>query len=65
MNSNTFLTSWKTTAGGVATIALGALTTFVGVKIPGFNMDFGSALIAGMALIAAKDGDVTGGTVRQ
>ena len=60
-----FLTNWKTSAGGFILILMGALSTFVGVKIPGFNMDFGSALAAGLALIMAKDSNVTGGTTSQ
>jgi len=49
------LTNWKTSVGGLLIILLGALGTFLGIKVPGFNMDFGSALTAGIALIFAKD----------
>jgi len=48
-------TNWKTSLGGVILIAVGALGTFLGVKVPGFSMDFGAALTAGLALIFAKD----------
>lgn len=57
-----FSVNWKTTVAGLVTIALGALSTFAGVRIPGFNLDFMSALIPGVGLIMAKDGNVTGGT---
>lgn len=59
------LTNWKTSLGGLVLIVIGALSTFVGVKVPGFNMDFGSALAAGIALMMAKDSNVTGGAVSQ
>jgi hypothetical protein len=52
--------NWKTTLTGVVIIALGAANTFAGIKIPGFNMDFIAALTAGIGLLAAKDGNVTG-----
>jgi hypothetical protein len=61
----TLLSNWKTSVGGLIIILIGALSTFVGIKVPGFNMDFGSALTAGLALILAKDSNVTGGTTQQ
>ena len=33
--------------------------------LPGFNMDFGPALTASLALLLAKDSNVTGGTTQQ
>jgi hypothetical protein len=60
-----FLTNWKTSAGGLILIVMGALHTFLGINIPGFGMDFGSAMAAGLALIFAKDQNVTGGTTSQ
>jgi hypothetical protein len=62
---NFIATNWKTTAAGVATIGLGLLSSVAGVKIPGFTMDAGAAIITGLGLVMAKDGNVTGGTVKQ
>ena len=59
------LTNWKTGLAGLIIIALGALSSFLGVHVPGFNMDFGAALTTGIALILAKDSNVTGGTTPQ
>lgn len=56
------LANWKTSLGGIILIALGAASSFLGVKVPGFNLDFTAALTAGLALLFAKDGNVTGGT---
>ena len=50
------LANWKTTLTGVLIIGLGALNTFVGIHIPGFNLDFGAALAAGAGMLLAKDG---------
>lgn len=49
-------TNWQTSLTGVVIIGLGALGTFLGIKIPGFTMDFGTALAMGIGLILAKDG---------
>lgn len=57
---NFILTNWKTSLGGLILIVLGALSTFLGVKVPGFTMDFGTAFVAGIALLTAKDGNVSG-----
>ncbi len=57
---NSLLTNWKTSASGLIIILLGALGTFVGVKIPGFTMDFSAALLTGIGLIMAKDNNVSG-----
>lgn len=59
------LTNWKTGAAGLIIILIGALSTFLGIHVPGFNMDFGAALTTGIALILAKDSNVTGGTTPQ
>jgi len=57
--------NWKTSLGGLVLIVLGAANTFLGIHVPGFDMGFSAALTAGLALIFAKDGNVTGGTVKQ
>ncbi len=57
---NALLTNWKTSAAGLIIVLLGALSTFVGIKIPGFTMDFSNALLVGIGLIMAKDNNVTG-----
>lgn len=49
------LTHWRTTLAGVVLIVLGALNSFAGVHVPGFDMGFTAALSAGMGLIVAKD----------
>ncbi len=54
--------NWKTSLSGAIIIALGALNTFLGLHVPGFNLDFTAALAAGVGLILARDGDLTGGT---
>lgn len=61
---NYMITNWKTSLTGVVIIALGALNTFAGIHVPGFNLDFTAALAAGLGLILAKDGDVAA-TVKQ
>jgi hypothetical protein len=62
---NTIAANWKTTATGAIVIALGAAHTFLGINIPGFTLDFLSALPVGAGLILAKDANVTGGTIKQ
>lgn len=63
-----FLANWKTTAGGLATLALGVMSLF-GIKVVGSaSIDPQTALgmiTGGLALIFAKDGNVTGGTSAQ
>ncbi len=51
--------NWKTSLAGTIIIALGALNTFLGIRIPGFNLDFTAALAAGAGLILAKDAGVS------
>lgn len=62
---NFILSNWKTSVTGLAIIALGAAGTFLGIKIPGFNMDFLAALTVGIGMLLGKDGNVTGGTSQQ
>ena len=59
------LTNWKTGAAGLIIIVLGALSSFLGIHVPGFNMDFGAAVVTGIGMILAKDSNVTGGTLPQ
>ena len=63
----TMLNNWKTTASGVAAIlvALGDIAAALSHgNVPNVTADF-AAITAGIGLIAAKDGNVTGGTVHQ
>ncbi len=62
---DSILSNWKTSLTGVVIIILGALGTFLGVKVPGFSLDFGSALTVGIGLLLSKDSNVTGGTTQQ
>jgi opacity protein-like surface antigen len=62
---NSFLLNWKTTAGGAATVLLGVLS-LLGVKVAGaapIDPQIAMGMITGgLALIFAKDSNVTGGT---
>lgn len=49
------LTNWKTSVAGLVIIAVGALHQLFGVDVPGFNLDLGSAITAGLGLIFARD----------
>lgn len=49
------LTNWKTSLGGVILIIVAILHQFLGINVPGFTMDIGAALAAGLALIFAGD----------
>lgn len=64
-----FLTNWKTTAAGAAAIlgAVADLLTQASTKTWDMNrlLADGAAASAGLGLIFAKDGNVTGGTVKQ
>lgn len=54
---NEYLSNWKTTAPGVALLAL-AVLEFLGVRIPGVPNDPGVLImqgLAGLGLVAAKD----------
>lgn len=54
--------NWKTSLIGVATFAIAVLHVFV-PEIPG--PDIATAVSALLLGLAAKDGNVTGGTVQQ
>ena len=49
------LINWRTSLGGIILIAVAALHQFFGVNVPGFSMDLGAALTAGLALLLAQD----------
>ncbi len=50
-----YLMNWRTSAGGVVLIVIGLLHLVAGVDVPGFTMDPGAAIAAGVALVMAKD----------
>jgi hypothetical protein len=52
--------NWQTTTAGLIVIALGAAHTFLGIDVPGFSLDFITALPVGAGLILAKDAAVAG-----
>lgn len=59
--------NWKTTTTGILAI-LTAVISAANSLIQGHPVDYGStitAVMAGVGLIAAKDSNVTGGTVKQ
>ena len=62
------LANWKTTAGGAVTVLLGVLS-LLGVKVAGqasIDPQVAMGMITGgLALIFAKDNNVTGGTTQQ
>ncbi len=63
-----FLTNWKTTAGGLLTMGLG-VASLLGIKVAGqaaIDPQVALGMITGgFALIFAKDGNVTGGSTQQ
>lgn len=59
------LMNWRTSITGLFVIVLGALSTFAGIHVPGFNLDFAAALTVGVGMLLAKDSVVTGGIVKQ
>ncbi len=59
-----FLANWKTTGAGVAAIAVPLLNQVIPILPPQYAA-IASGVIAGLGLIFAKDGNVTGGTVKQ
>lgn len=62
-----FVTNWKTTVGGLLTMALGA-AALLGIKVGNNPIDPTSAfamITTGFGLLFAKDGNVTGGTTSQ
>jgi hypothetical protein len=58
-----FSINWKTTALGLGTLLSVGLNSYGHGVFPGPN-DL-AAIMAGIGLIFAKDGNVTGGTTRQ
>lgn len=50
------MTNWKTTSSGMILIVLGLFENVTGIHIPGFSMDSGPAIAAGIGLLLAKDG---------
>lgn len=50
------VTNWKTSVTGLILIALGLFENVTGIHIPGFSMDSGPAIAAGIGLLLAKDG---------
>ena len=60
-----FLTNWKTTSSGVVMIMLALGSQFFGLTIPGLTESPGTLLLAGIGMLSAKDGNVTGGTTIQ
>lgn len=55
--------NWKTSVTGTALLLLGVSQAVFGISIPGFTMDPGAAIVMGLGLLNAKDGNVTGGSV--
>jgi len=49
------LTNWRTSAGGVILIAIGVFELAANVHVPGFQMEPGAAIVAGLSLLMAKD----------
>lgn len=49
------LKNWKTGVAGLVLIVVGLLEGMLGVHIPGFSMDAGAALAAGIGLLMSKD----------
>lgn len=63
-----FFTSWKTTTAGLASIMTGlsGLLHWINPEIPGPDISVALASFsAGFGLLFAKDGNVTGGSVKQ
>lgn len=64
-----FLVNWKTTLGGLA-LVLGGLATILTAlthnPVDASSLQAaGASIVAGVTLLFAKDGNVTGGTVGQ
>ena len=63
-----FFANWKTTMAGIGMIATGlsGLLHAVNPEVPGPDLSTSFAsILAGVGLLFAKDGNVTGGTVQQ
>jgi hypothetical protein len=52
---NPIFANWKTSIGGAVLLAVGILGAAFGVTVPGFAMDPGPAIAAGISLLLAKD----------
>jgi hypothetical protein len=52
---NSMMVNWKTSVAGLVLIAVGALGVGFGVHVPGFAMEPGAAIAAGLGLLMAKD----------
>jgi hypothetical protein len=52
---NAIITNWRTSAGGAILIAIGILELVAGLHVPGFQMEPGAAIAAGVSLLMAKD----------
>lgn len=62
------MTNWKTTVTGILTIVVALGSAALGFFESGSVPDLGTlvaAITAGIGLITAKDGNVTGGAVQQ
>lgn len=61
--------NWKTTSAGIAMIVGGLVRLYFASKSGNFSeeaiMTSLTAILGGVGLIVAKDGNVTGGTVQQ
>ena len=52
---DSIISNWKTSVAGIVLIGVGALSLALGIHIPGFSMDPGAAIAAGLGLLMAKD----------
>lgn len=48
--------NWKSSAAGLVLVMVGVMSAVLHVTIPGFTMDPGAAIAAGLGLLVAKDG---------
>jgi hypothetical protein len=62
---NHVFVNWKTSVAGAVLMVVGLLSSMFDIHIPGFTMDGGAAIATGLGLLMAKDGNVTGGTIKQ
>lgn len=52
---NSMLVNWRTSIAGLVLIVVGALSALLNVHVPGFSMDAGAAITAGIGLLLAHD----------
>jgi hypothetical protein len=52
---NSIMMNWKTSLPGIVLVLIGLLEGATGIHIPGFSMDAGAALAAGIGLLMSKD----------